>query len=113
MSAQQPIEHNNAVAHVEDKNSIILAAAAKGAGLALVTGGLIAVTGARYSKTYQTLTRPMKIFLLGSGEFKVPLLLIPAVDGVYSLYLQPHGGLCFFFMLTLWFSSRRCRCNVR
>ncbi|KAF9179566.1 hypothetical protein BGZ51_006837 [Haplosporangium sp. Z 767] len=68
MSAQQSIEHNNAVANVEeDKNSIILTAAAKGAGLALVAGGLIAMTGARYSKTYQTLTRPMKTFLLGSG----------------------------------------------
>ncbi|KAG0263028.1 hypothetical protein BG011_009425 [Mortierella polycephala] len=67
MSAQQPIEHNNAVAQVEDKNSIVLTAAAKGAGLALVAGGLIAMTGARYSKTYQTLSRPMKTFLLGSG----------------------------------------------
>jgi len=51
----------------EDKNTLILTAAAKGAGLALVTGGLIAFSGARYSRTYQTLSRPMKTFLLGSG----------------------------------------------
>lgn len=51
----------------EDKNTLILTAAAKGAGLALVTGGLIALSGARYSRTYQTLSRPMKTFLLGSG----------------------------------------------
>lgn len=52
----------------ENKSELIAIAAAKGAGLALVAGGLIAMSGARYSKTYQTLTRPMKAFLLGSGK---------------------------------------------
>ncbi|KAF8926631.1 hypothetical protein EDD21DRAFT_392184 [Dissophora ornata] len=51
----------------EDKNELIAIAAAKGAGLALVAGGIIALSGPRYSKTYQTLSRPMKTFLLGSG----------------------------------------------
>ena len=52
----------------ENKTEIIAIAAAKGAGLALVAGGLIAMSGARYSHTYKTLTRPMKTFLLGSGK---------------------------------------------
>ncbi|GJJ71173.1 hypothetical protein EMPS_03523 [Entomortierella parvispora] len=51
----------------EDKQTLIFTAAAKGAGLALVAGGLVAMSGARYSKTYQTLSRPMKTFLLGTG----------------------------------------------
>ncbi|KAG0054582.1 hypothetical protein BGZ83_010879 [Gryganskiella cystojenkinii] len=51
----------------EDKNTLVMTAAAKGAGLALVAGGLVAMSGARYSKVYQTLSRPMKTFLLGSG----------------------------------------------
>ncbi|KAF8941014.1 Pyridoxal 5'-phosphate synthase subunit snz1 [Dissophora ornata] len=51
----------------EDKNTLILTAAAKGAGLALVAGGLVAFSGKRYSKTYQTLSQPMKTFLLSSG----------------------------------------------
>ncbi|KAF9916593.1 hypothetical protein BX616_003371, partial [Lobosporangium transversale] len=46
--------------HHEDKNELIAVAAAKGAGLALVAGGLIAFSGSRYSKVYQTLSRPMK-----------------------------------------------------
>ncbi|KAF9122625.1 hypothetical protein BGW39_009621 [Mortierella sp. 14UC] len=58
----------------EEKNSLILTAAAKGAGLALVTAGLVAVTGARYSHTYQNLTRPMKSFLLGSGVAATTIL---------------------------------------
>ncbi|KAK3809300.1 MAG: hypothetical protein J3Q66DRAFT_444036 [Benniella sp.] len=58
----------------EDKNTLILTAAAKGAGLALVTGGLIAFSGARYSRTYQTLSRPMKTFLLGSGVAATSIL---------------------------------------
>lgn len=53
--------------NAEEKNQLILTAAAKGAGLAVVTAGLVAFTGARYSHTYQTLTRPMKTFLLGTG----------------------------------------------
>jgi hypothetical protein len=51
----------------EEKNQLILAAAAKGAGLAVVTAGLVAFTGARYSHTYQSLSRNMKTFLLGTG----------------------------------------------
>lgn len=52
----------------EDKTTLIATAAAKGAGLALVAGGLVAMSGARYSQTYKTLSRPMKTFLLGSGN---------------------------------------------
>ncbi|KAF9586147.1 hypothetical protein BGW38_009232 [Lunasporangiospora selenospora] len=51
----------------DDKNQVVLIGAAKGAGLALVAGGLLAMSGARYSRAYQTLSRPMKNFLLGSG----------------------------------------------
>ncbi|KAF9358507.1 hypothetical protein BGX26_001602 [Mortierella sp. AD094] len=58
----------------EDRNQLIAVAAAKGAGLALLAGGLIAVSGPRYSKTYQTLTRPMKTFLLGSGVAATSIL---------------------------------------
>ncbi|KAG0316151.1 hypothetical protein BGZ99_007026 [Dissophora globulifera] len=50
-----------------DEKTIVLTAAAKGAGLALVAGGLVAFSGARYSQLYQTLSRPMKRVLLGSG----------------------------------------------
>ncbi|KAF9140692.1 hypothetical protein BGX30_006130 [Mortierella sp. GBA39] len=60
--------------NAEEKNSLILTAAAKGAGLALVTAGLVAFTGARYSHTYQTLSRPMKTFLLGSGVAATSIL---------------------------------------
>ncbi|KAG0214133.1 hypothetical protein BGX28_002649 [Mortierella sp. GBA30] len=60
-------EHKTPIPPEDDKNTLILTAAAKGAGLALLTGGVVAVSGARYSKTYQTLSRPMKAFLLGSG----------------------------------------------
>ncbi|KAF9940348.1 hypothetical protein BGZ65_007239 [Modicella reniformis] len=58
----------------DDKNSLVFTAAAKGAGLALVAGGLVAFSGARYSKTYQTLSRPMKMFLLGSGVAATSIL---------------------------------------
>ncbi|KAI1318523.1 hypothetical protein EDD11_006405 [Mortierella claussenii] len=58
----------------EDKNQLVALAAAKGAGLALVAGGLIVVSGSRYSKTYQTLSRPMKMFLLGSGTAATSIL---------------------------------------
>ncbi|KAG0239494.1 hypothetical protein B0O80DRAFT_523750 [Mortierella sp. GBAus27b] len=58
----------------EDKNTQILTAAAKGAGLAIVAGGLIAFWGARHSKTYQTLSRPMKMFLMGSGVAATTIL---------------------------------------
>lgn len=61
------INHTHSQEDNGEKNSLILTAAAKGAGLALVTAGLVAFTGARYSHTYQTLSRPMKTFLLGSG----------------------------------------------
>lgn len=54
----------------EDKTTLIATAAAKGAGLALVAGGLVAMSGARYSQTYKTLSRPMKTFLLGSGKLQ-------------------------------------------
>ncbi|KAF9080583.1 hypothetical protein BGX29_003904 [Mortierella sp. GBA35] len=68
------IEHTMQNTNVEDKNSIVLTAAAKGAGLALVTAGLVAFTGARYSHTYQNLTRNMKTFLLGSGVAATSIL---------------------------------------
>ncbi|KAG0041051.1 hypothetical protein BGZ82_000030 [Podila clonocystis] len=58
----------------EDKTALIATAAAKGAGLALVAGGLVAMSGARYSQTYKTLTRPMKTFLLGSGTAATAIL---------------------------------------
>ncbi|KAI1319996.1 hypothetical protein EDD11_002327 [Mortierella claussenii] len=58
----------------EDKNSLILTAAAKGAGLALVAGGLVVLSGPRYSKTYQTLSHSMKLFLLGTGTAATSIL---------------------------------------
>ncbi|KAG0342927.1 hypothetical protein BG000_011501 [Podila horticola] len=58
----------------EDKTALIATAAAKGAGLALVAGGLVAMSGARYSQTYKTLSRPMKTFLLGSGTAATAIL---------------------------------------
>ncbi|KFH70757.1 hypothetical protein MVEG_03605 [Podila verticillata NRRL 6337] len=58
----------------EDKTTLIATAAAKGAGLALVAGGLVAMSGARYSQTYKTLSRPMKTFLLGSGTAATAIL---------------------------------------
>ena len=68
----------------EDKNTLIMTAAAKGAGLALVAGGLVALSGARYSKAYQTLSRPMKTFLLGSGTllFYYNILLSKSLDRI-------------------------------
>jgi len=69
----------------EDKQSLIYTAAAKGAGLALVAGGLVAMSGARYSKTYQTLSRPMKSFLLGTGKNLPPLLLLILSFAVVSV----------------------------
>lgn len=109
----------------EDKNSLILTAAAKGAGLALVTGGLIAFTGARHSKAYQTLSRPMKMFLLGSGKelSSSPLcslqsliailedviqlwLLVPAITPVTkALTVSQHPTFVSFYFL-------RCRCHL-
>ncbi|KAG0359195.1 hypothetical protein BC939DRAFT_497469 [Gamsiella multidivaricata] len=58
----------------DDKNELIAIAAAKGAGLALVAGGLVAMSGARYSRTYQTMSRSMKMFLLGSGVAATSIL---------------------------------------
>ncbi|KAF8980442.1 hypothetical protein BGZ46_004194 [Entomortierella lignicola] len=58
----------------EDKNQLLMVAAAKGAGLALLAGGIIAFSGPRYSKTYQSLSRPMKTFLLGSGVAATSIL---------------------------------------
>ncbi|KAF9428527.1 hypothetical protein BGZ94_002067 [Podila epigama] len=58
----------------DDKTSLITTAAAKGAGLALVAGGLVALSGSRYSQTYRTLSRPMKTFLLGSGVAATSIL---------------------------------------
>ena len=58
---------NPLLEHEDNKETLVLTAAAKGAGLALVAGGLVAMSGARYSRTYQTLSRPMKAFLLGTG----------------------------------------------
>ncbi|KAF9192755.1 hypothetical protein BGZ51_004923 [Haplosporangium sp. Z 767] len=58
----------------EDKTQLIAIAAAKGAGLALVTGGLIAFSGPRYSQAYRNLSRPMKTFLLGTGTAATAVL---------------------------------------
>ncbi|KAF9110125.1 hypothetical protein BGX27_006757 [Mortierella sp. AM989] len=73
MSSQEHFKNPLINSH-EDKNHLITVAAAKGAGLALIAGGLIAVSGSRYSKTYQTLSRPMKTFLLGSGTAATSIL---------------------------------------
>ncbi|KAG0006281.1 hypothetical protein BGZ80_000573 [Entomortierella chlamydospora] len=70
---QQHLE-NSHIDHHEDGNQLIMVAAAKGAGLALLAGGLVAFSGPRYSKTYQTLSRPLKTFLLGSGVAATALL---------------------------------------
>ena len=70
MSIQQFEDFKNPhLDNEEEKDKLIAIAAAKGAGLALVAGGLIAMSGARYSKTYQTVSRPLKQFLLGTGTF--------------------------------------------
>ncbi|KAF9437794.1 hypothetical protein BGZ76_011113 [Entomortierella beljakovae] len=58
----------------ENKNEIIAIAAAKGAGLALVAGGIAAFAGPRYTKSYATLSRQMKTFLLGSGVTATSIL---------------------------------------
>lgn len=70
MASQSQDEHfkNPLVDNGDDRNMLVATAAAKGAGLALVAGGLIAMSGARYSQTYRTLSQPMKYFLLGSGK---------------------------------------------
>jgi len=57
-----------------DRNKIIATAAVKGAGLALVAGGLIAMSGTRYSKTYQTISRPLKQFIFGTGTAATSIL---------------------------------------
>lgn len=66
----QEFEHfkNPHLENHEDRDRLIAMAAAKGAGLALVAGGLIAMSGARYSKTYQTISPRLKQFLLGTGK---------------------------------------------
>lgn len=69
-SSMQEFEHfkNPHLKNHEDRDQLIGMAAAKGAGLALVAGGLIAMSGARYSKTYQTISPRLKQFLLGTGK---------------------------------------------
>ncbi|KAG0075969.1 hypothetical protein BGZ93_002214 [Podila epicladia] len=76
MTSQSQDEHfkNPLVDNGEDRNMMLATAAAKGAGLALVAGGLIAMSGARYSQTYRTLSQPMKYFLLGSGTAATSIL---------------------------------------
>ncbi|KAF9324975.1 hypothetical protein BG006_011507 [Podila minutissima] len=76
MTSQSQDEHfkNPLVDNGEDRNMLLATAAAKGAGLALVAGGLIAMSGARYSQTYRTLSQPMKYFLLGSGTAATSIL---------------------------------------
>jgi len=76
MTSQSQDDHfkNPLVNNGEDRNMLIATAAAKGAGLALVAGGLIAMSGSRYSQTYKTLSRPMKTFLLGSGTAATSIL---------------------------------------
>ncbi|KAG0028934.1 hypothetical protein BGZ81_004285 [Podila clonocystis] len=76
MTSQSQDEHfkNPLVDNGEDRNMLVATAAAKGAGLALVAGGLIAMSGARYSQTYRTLSQPMKYFLLGSGTAATSIL---------------------------------------
>ncbi|KAG0211739.1 hypothetical protein BGX28_007501 [Mortierella sp. GBA30] len=74
MASQDDHFKNPLVDSGEDRNNMIAIAAAKGAGLALVAGGLVALSGPRYSKTYQTLSRPMKMFLLGSGVTATSIL---------------------------------------
>ncbi|KAF9311885.1 hypothetical protein BG003_006871 [Podila horticola] len=76
MASQSQDEHfkNPLVDNGDDRNMLVATAAAKGAGLALVAGGLIAMSGARYSQTYRTLSQPMKYFLLGSGTAATSIL---------------------------------------
>ncbi|KAF9289973.1 hypothetical protein BGZ74_000592 [Mortierella antarctica] len=76
MTSQSQDDHfkNPLVDNGEDRNMLLATAAAKGAGLALVAGGLIAMSGARYSQTYRTLSQPMKYFLLGSGTAATSIL---------------------------------------
>ncbi|KAG0235763.1 hypothetical protein BGW41_000658 [Actinomortierella wolfii] len=50
----------------ESKTSVITNAALKGAGLALVAGGVVALAGPRY-QAYQQLSRNMRLFLLSTG----------------------------------------------
>ncbi|KAF9978164.1 hypothetical protein BGZ73_003545 [Actinomortierella ambigua] len=50
----------------ESKTAVISTAALKGAGLALVAGGAIALAGPKY-QAYQQISRNMRLFLLGSG----------------------------------------------
>ncbi|KAG0318020.1 hypothetical protein BGZ97_004471 [Linnemannia gamsii] len=58
----------------EDRDQLIGIAAAKGAALALVAGGIIAFSGPRYSKTYQTLSPRLKQFILGTGTAATSIL---------------------------------------
>ncbi|KAF9120838.1 hypothetical protein BGW39_011046 [Mortierella sp. 14UC] len=75
-SSMQEFEHfkNPHLNDEHDRDQLIAIAAAKGAGLALVAGGLIAMSGARYSKTYQTLSRPLKQFIFGTGTAATSIL---------------------------------------
>ncbi|KAK5809194.1 hypothetical protein F5H01DRAFT_351445 [Linnemannia elongata] len=75
-SSMQEFEHfkNPHLENHEDRDRLIAMAAAKGAGLALVAGGLIAMSGARYSKTYQTISPRLKQFLLGTGTAATAIL---------------------------------------
>jgi len=72
----QEFEHfkNPHLKEEHDRDQIIGIAAAKGVGLALVAGGLIAMSGTRYSKTYQTMSRPLKQFILGTGTAATSIL---------------------------------------
>ncbi|KAG0271155.1 hypothetical protein BGZ95_001083 [Linnemannia exigua] len=74
--SMQEFEHfkNPHLKDEHDRDEIIGIAAAKGAGLALVAGGLIAMSGARYSKTYQTMSRPLKQFIFGTGTAATSIL---------------------------------------
>ncbi|KAG0287389.1 hypothetical protein BGZ96_008666 [Linnemannia gamsii] len=58
----------------ENRDQLIGIAAAKGAALALVAGGLIAFSGPRYSKAYQTASPRLKQFVLGSGTVATSIL---------------------------------------
>jgi len=89
MTSQSQDEHfkNPLVDNGEDRNMMIATAAAKGAGLALVAGGLIAMSGSRYSQTYKTLSRPMKTFLLGSGNIHT-FVSINAASQICSFFKQ-------------------------
>lgn len=70
-ATMQEFEHfkNPHLKTEENRDQLIGIAAAKGAALALVAGGLIAFSGPRYSKAYQTASPRLKQFVLGTGMF--------------------------------------------